>query len=142
LTFGFGQQVEDPRDGLLLFGPLDRGQPFGIRVAVVGTERGIALYRDWSRRIQGHLKDDGSPIARPPFPGFQTVFRIPWGTEPVLTVAVPEPDIQRAVLIADRHLRVYETVGLYSDQILAALSREEVGIDLWFVVIPDIVHKK
>ena len=44
--FGFDQQVEDPRDGLLLFGPLDRGEPFGIRVAVIGTEAGIQLYRD------------------------------------------------------------------------------------------------
>src|SRR5574341_967539 len=64
LTFGFGQRVEDPRDGLLLFGPVDAGQPFGIRVAVIGTEAGIKLYRDWARRIQGSLRDDGSPIAR------------------------------------------------------------------------------
>lgn len=140
LTFGFGQQVEDPRDGLLLFGPLDRGKPYGIQAAVIGTKRGIALYRDWSRRIQGHLKDEGSEIARPPFPGFETVFRIPWGLEPVLSVEVHEPDIQRAVLIADGHLRVYQTVGLYSERILAALKGEEVGIDVWFVVIPDIVH--
>src|SRR5690242_20498822 len=86
LTFAFGQEVEDPRDGLLLFGPLDRGKPFGIRVAVIGTDRGLALYQGWVRRIQGHLSDEGSPIARPPFPGFETVFRIPWGSEPALKV--------------------------------------------------------
>jgi len=141
LTFGFEQQVEDPRDGLLLFGPLDLGQPFGIRIAVIGTEAGIKLYRDWARRIQGNLHDDGSPIARPPFAGFQTVFRVPWGVEPVLSITVPDAEIQRAVLIADGHVRVYQTVGLYADRILEALNREEVGVDVWFVVIPDIIHK-
>lgn len=141
LTFAFEQQVEDPRDGLLLFGPLDQGQPFGIRVAVIGTETGIRLYRDWAKRIQGNLHDLGSPIARPPFPGFPTVFRVPWGVEPVLRITVPDAEIQRAVLIGDGHVRVYQTVGLYADRILDALNREEVGVDVWFVVIPDIIHK-
>src|SRR5438477_3160208 len=141
LTFGLEQRVEDPRDGLLLFGPLDQGQPFGIRVAVIGTHGGISLYRNWARRIQGNLHDHGSPIARPPFPGFQTVFRVPWGTDPVLTITVPAAEIERDVLIANSHVRVYKTVGLYADRILDALNREEVGIDVWFVVIPDIIHK-
>ena len=141
LTFGLGQQVEDPRDGLLLFGPVDQGQPFGIRVAVIGTDKGILLYREWARRIQGNLKDHGSQIARPSFPGFQTAFRVPWRVEPVLAITVPDAEIQRAVLLADSHLRVYQTVGVFADRILNALNREEVGVDLWFVVIPDIVHK-
>ena len=141
LTFGLGQEVEDPRDGLLLFGPLDQGSPFGIRVAVVGTEAGIALYRAWARRIQGHLVDRGSQIARPPFPGFQTAFRVPWGVDPVLAISVPAAEIQRSVLLNDAHVRVYQTVGIYADRILAALHREDVGVDVWFVVIPDIVHQ-
>lgn len=141
LTFGLGQAVEDPRDGLLLFGPLDQGQPFGIRVGVIGTDTGISLYRDWARRIQGHLVDHGSQIARPPFPGFQTAFRVPWGVDPVLTISVPAAEIQRAVLLNDKHVRVYQAVGIYADRILAALNREDVGVDVWFVVIPDIVHQ-
>jgi hypothetical protein len=141
LTFGLDQRVEDPRDGLLLFGPLDQGRPFGIRVAVIGTDVGINLYRDWAQRIQGNLRDRGSQIARPPFPGFHTVFRVPWAIDPVLTVRVPRVEIERDVRVADGHVRVYKAVSLYADRILNALNREEAGIDLWFVVIPDIVHK-
>lgn len=139
--FGLGQAVEDPRDGLLLFGPLDQGQPYGIRVATIGTKEGIALYRSWAQRIQGRLADRGSQVARPPFPGFETTFRVPWGADAVLTVEVPDAEIQRAVLIRDNHVRVYQTVSAYADRILAALNREEVGIDVWFVVIPDVVHQ-
>jgi hypothetical protein len=38
LLFGHNQSVEDPRDGLTLFGPLDEGKTFGIRPAVIGTK--------------------------------------------------------------------------------------------------------
>lgn len=30
LLFGHGQAMEDPRDGLSLFGPLDEGKTYGI----------------------------------------------------------------------------------------------------------------
>src|SRR5215469_14364000 len=141
LTFGLEQQVEDPRDGLVLFGPLDQGRPYGIRAAVIGSDTGIRLYREWVHRIQGRLVDRGSPVARPPFPGFETAFRVPWGTEPVLTISVPDAEIQRAVLIADKHVRVHTAVGVFAERILEAMKREEAGVDVWFVVIPDIVHK-
>src|SRR5258708_33613075 len=38
LRFGFEQEDQAPRDGLLLFGPLDRGEPVGTRHAGRGTE--------------------------------------------------------------------------------------------------------
>lgn len=140
LTFAHEQAVEDPRDGLMLFGPLDAGAPYGIRVGVIGTPHGIALYRMWVARIQGWLADKGSPIARPPFPGFQTVFRVPWGIEPVLALSIAPEDIERAVVLDDQHQRVYQTVSLYADRIIGALQTEDVVADVWFVVIPDIVH--
>ena len=31
LLFGYDQPIEDPRDGLSLFGPLDAGKPYGVR---------------------------------------------------------------------------------------------------------------
>jgi hypothetical protein len=59
----------------------------------------------------------------------------------VLSIKLLGPEIERALLIRDGHLRVYQTVGVYADRILDALNREEVGVDVWFVVIPDNVHK-
>ena len=43
LEFAFGEQLEDPRDGLTMFGPYDRGggAAYGIRAGVIGTKKGI-----------------------------------------------------------------------------------------------------
>lgn len=38
LGFGFGQQMEHPKDGLFLFGPLaDNANPAEMRIGIVGT---------------------------------------------------------------------------------------------------------
>jgi len=56
LGFGFGQQMEHPKDGLFLFGPLaDNANPAEMRIGVVGTEAGIACFHEWARRIRGHI---------------------------------------------------------------------------------------
>jgi hypothetical protein len=141
LTFGHGQEVEDPRDGLMLFGPLDEGAPYGLRIGVIGTVDGIAYYKAWAQAIQGRLWDRGNPIARPPYPGFETAFRIPWRVDPVITATVDEVTLERAVRLEDRHQRVYAAVSVYADGITAAVRREETSVDLWFVVIPDVVYE-
>lgn len=141
LTFRHDQAVEDPRDGLTLFGPLDAGSPYGIRAGVIGTAHGIGYFRHWVRRIQGRLTDDGSQIARPPFPGFETTFRIPWNADPVIAIEVPESEIHDAVHLDDRHQRVHRTVGVFADRIIEAQKTEEIRPDIWFVVEPDIVYE-
>ncbi len=141
LTFGCGQSVEDPRDGLTLFGPLDKGGPYGIRAGVIGTARGIESFVNWARRIQGPLADGGSQIARPPFPGFEAAFHIPWNPDPVLSIAVSEPDLLQAVHVDDRHQRVFRTVTIYADRLVDTLRTEEVTPDLWFVIVPDFVYE-
>lgn len=140
LMFGYGQALEDPRDGLTLFGPLDKGAPYGIRAGVIGTQDGIDRFITWARHIQGPLVDGGSQIARPPFPGFEAAFHIPWNPDPVLTIAVPEADLLRAVHIDDRHQRVFQTVTAYADPLLNCLRTEEVKPDLWFVIVPDLIY--
>ena len=52
LLFNYGQAMEDPRDGLTLFGPLDKGRPYGIRVGVIGTNAGLGLFRRWIQHAQ------------------------------------------------------------------------------------------
>ena len=47
LLFNYEQSTEDPRDGLTLFGPLEKGKPYGIRFAVAGTPDGIRRFRRW-----------------------------------------------------------------------------------------------
>ena len=69
LMFRYEQKLEDPRDGLTLFGPLDEGKPYGIRWGVVGTDEGIQKFSRWVEKIQGVISNKQPDIARPPFPG-------------------------------------------------------------------------
>jgi len=133
--------MEDPRDGLTLFGPLDEISPFGIRAAVVGTKEGISKYKAWVRWIQGLIKLAEPNPARPPFPGFEGVFRIPWRPEPILSLEVDERELKAKAGLDDRHQRVFETVNLYANAIEEALTADEAKPDVWFLVIPDYVRR-
>lgn len=139
IRFRHDQALEDPRDGLTLFGPLEHGSPHGMRVGVIGTPRGLDLYRSWVTRMQGPLFDKGDTVAHPPFPGFEAAFRVPWPVEPILKLVIPEADVRRTVYLKDRHQRVFQTVGLFVDRILAARDEEDASVDFWFVVVPDAV---
>lgn len=141
LLFGHGQAMEDPRDGLTLFGPYDKGSLFGIRVGVIGTPAGIEQFRTWTKRIQTPVRTKTPIQSRPPFPGFEALFRIPWGLDPVQILAVDEEKLKACLYQDDRYLRVFDTVGLFADAIIEAHSEEEAKPDIWFVVIPDDVRR-
>ncbi len=140
LLFGHGQEMEDPKDGLMLFGPLDEGRPYGIRAGVVGTEAGIRRFKRWLERIQRPVFDNPPHPARPIFPGFEAVFRLPWDPQPAFEIEIPEAELNQSLRLDDRHQRVYNTVEVYSSRITTAIKQEESAVDVWFVIIPDEVH--
>lgn len=139
LLFRFGQSMEDPRDGLSLFGPLDEGKPYGIRAGVIGTSAGIRRYKNWVMLIQKPVSV--SEFARPPFPGFEAAFRIPWDPNPALEIVVPDDELQRCIYLDDKHQRVFKTVDVYAHRIIDAIKQEDIKVDIWFVVIPDEVKR-
>jgi len=139
LLFAHRQCVEDPRDGLCLFGPLDEGKPYGIRAGVVGTNHGIAIFKDWVTTIQSVVGKNGS-IARPIFPGFQNVFGIPWNPQPWVTIEIDPSELNSKLYLNDKFQRVYKTVDLFTDQIVNKRREREETVDIWFIVIPDEVY--
>ncbi len=147
LQFHHRQAVEDPRDGLSLFGPLAKGKVYGIRAGVIGTKDGIRRFKTWQGRIVKPIfsaKNAADALFRPIFPGFQTVFGVPWELEPQITVtlATDGPDGLSSVLyLGDRHQRVYKTVDLFAEKIAGAARQEEDVVDVWFVIIPDEIYK-
>lgn len=161
LRFRHGQTMEDPRDGLALFGPLEEDSPPGIHVGVIGTPTGIDYVADWLKRVQGPLADaqherrrgrlgsEPSPedkalweIAHPPFPGFQPCFHVELKDTPALRIAIPEGDLLTAVNVDDRHQRVHRTVSLYAKRLIEATRHEETKPNMWFVVVPDVVYER
>ena len=106
LLFGHQQMLEDPRDGLTLFGPLDEGSPHGIRWGIVGTQEGMRRFKGWLDKIQGPISNTPPAEARPPFPGFEAAFKIPWRTKPEIELVIPNKEIEESVYIDEKHQRV------------------------------------
>lgn len=144
LLFRHEQAVEDPRDGLTLFGPLDKGSPYGIRAGVVGTKDGIRRFRDWVGKMQrpiiGPDPDEYFQLSHPPFPGFEAAFRVPWSPKPTLELSIDENEL-KSVYLSEKHQRVYKTVDVYANRIRGAIGTQDVSIDVWFVIVPEEVYR-
>jgi hypothetical protein len=140
LEFALGQTLEDPRDGLAFFGPHD-ATVYGVRAGVIGTKDAIRRFNKWVNSIQEPVGVEYAERYRPPFPGFEAVFRIPWKAEPIMEVELDPSEIDRCLSLDDRHIRIFETVDLFATKLCEAKRSEESVPDLWFVVIPDKVHK-
>ena len=141
LLFRHKQATEDPRDGLTLFGPLDEGKPYGIKAGVIGTKTGIEYFQRWVEWVQRPVFTRPAQLGRPPFPGFETVFRTPWNINPVLAVTVTDAEIDEYLFLDEPHQRVYGTVTVFAKRITEAKREEEDKPELWFVVVPDRVWK-
>jgi hypothetical protein len=141
LLFHHEQAMIDPRDGLSLFGPLDKGKPYGIRWGVIGPTRAIERLKKWVARIQRPVRNDPPSDARPPFPGFEATFGIPWAPDPVTTIALPETKLRNNAFLDDKHQRVFRTVAMFADRIIKAQKEEDTTPDIWCVVIPEFVYK-
>ena len=94
LLFRHEQAVEDPRDGLTLFGPLDESKPYGIKAGVIGTEAGVKSFEHWVEWVQRPVFNTTPLLGRPPFPGFETVFRSRWNTKPLIALTVTDAEIE------------------------------------------------
>jgi len=140
LLFRFEQSMIDPRDGLSLFGPLERAKPHGIRWAVIGPKGSIRHVKNWIQRISGPIISGTNFVARPIFPGFEAAFSTKFSADPALECEISENDLYNHAHNADRHQRVFRSVDLYSSRLERAHLSEDVSPDLWFVVIPEYVY--
>ncbi len=142
LEFGFSQRSAFPKDGLLLFGPpTEEGQPSTIRYGVVGTRRGVELFKDWLGRIQRVIPSANTEKLHFQYwPGFSAVFNTTWPTTPLAEYFLNPLELSRTVRLEDRHHAIYNCAGLIEDPIARHCREEERQPDVWFVVIPDEVY--
>jgi len=143
LEFGYEQELEDPRDGLNLFGPYDRGlgSAYGVRAGVIGTRTGIKRFKNWVSAIQRPVGIADAARFRPPFPGFEAAFQVAWNPEPTVQIEIDPSELHRAISIDDKYKRIFDTVELFESKLKDAAVTEEGRPDLWFVVIPDEVYR-
>ena len=145
LLFRHDQAMEDPRDGLTLFGPLLPGAPHGIKAGVVGTQTGIDRFRRWCEKIQNvipplDLTDEQFCLSHPPFPGFEAAFRVTWDVKPAVVFPL-KPEELDCIYIQNIHERVFKTVDVYANRIIKGVKEEDPKVDVWFVIAPDAVYK-
>lgn len=147
LEFGFEQRGDYPRDGLYLFGPVDRLPE--VRYGVIGTKAGIKNFHFWAKKVAGFIGAP-EPTAQSkkiqahhvPFPGFEQAFSAKWSITPSETISgIDLTEIERALKIKNRHEAVKEAVEIYINPLIEAQSALDKPPDFWFVVIPDIVYQ-
>lgn len=141
LLFNYEQSMLDPRDGLTLFGPLEKAKPEGIRWGVIGPRASIERMKRWVERIQSPITNPDSSIARPFFPGFEAAFRTKWNSKPVLEIELSDSKLKNDAHISDRHQRVFRTVNIYASRLQNALKTEDVTPDIWCVLVPEYVYQ-
>jgi len=139
VVIGHSQRSLDPREGLMLFGPVEFARnPREVRVGVVGAPEGIELFKKWCARfVSPVLPPDGSGPRQVPFPGFDAVFGATWLKEPVAARPISRTDLLNAIRISERHEAVSKAVDLVVTEIHSASVEDDTLVDIWFVVIPE-----
>lgn len=141
LTFGYGQKLADPRDGITLFGPYTKDKLSGqLNVGIIGPEGGRTFLKNYLRGIHRPIYGD-SEIARPFFPGIEAAYGVSINFSNLPEIDVPEDEISQYLRYTDGHQRVYNLSNLYTDRLIKYQRQEEMPVNVWFVVIPDNVYR-
>jgi len=140
LKFGYGQMAEDPRDGLTLFGPFDRGQLNNFNVGVIGTEQGIAICKKWLTKLSKPTFHPSPDIANPFFPGFEETFQIALNTAITKEIKLDTSTFEIIYRYYDNHVRVSELVNMYLEPLENYINTSERLPDVWIIIIPDQVY--
>jgi hypothetical protein len=147
LRFGQDQALEAPKDGLFLFGPVEKASGLAAaRIGVIGTSTGLGLARNWLQRLMGWIpgKVDraGDPVLwAPAWPGFEAAFGVALPSRPLGEIAVDAQAVESAIKRTNRADAVRTTVKIFADAIREYLRAEEQRPDVWLVVVPDVVFR-
>ena len=136
----YNQKCEDVRDGLTLFGPLETPKIYGITSGVIATQQGLEIFKNYIADLQKPIYNYNN-ITRPMFPGFEAVFNCKWEADNISYKEVTTEEINKLLHSDSTYKRTYDLVSLYIDKIIAANKNDERKIDVWFVIVPDVIHQ-
>lgn len=145
LTFGYDQQLEDPRDGLTLFGPRQDTSLFGVNYGLVGTKAGINRFYRWIASAMEFIAHP-QPSSRDlwiPFPGFEEVFRVPFAQKASYEREINQDKLEEILTKeGDQYQRVSKVVDLYEEQIADIDKNADEPVSLWYVIAPESVYRE
>lgn len=150
LDFRYGQRSHHPKDGLFLYGPHKARQKVqDVRIGVVGTQEGIGHFRSWSQRLL-----DGIPVPPPgltekqdrlhlaDFAGLEETFGITFDPQRCRALSVEWEAIDRATRLENMHEAVDAVASIYTDRMDKFRRNEEGAVDVWVLVVPEIVYDR
>lgn len=150
LEFALKQTTPHPKDGLFLYGPHSKPKKVReVRVGVIGTSAGIGYFREWTRRIKGRItvppptkgeKKDRLHLAN--FPGIEEAFGTTLNEAEFACYPIDLKAIDQATRILNLHEAVSKVVKLYADKTRKHRDNDERPIDLWILVVPEIVFER
>ena len=150
LEFGMRQVTAHPKDGLFLYGPHNKPKKTKeVRIGVVGTLDGIRYFRAWASRIKKRVevpppkkgeKKDRLHLAN--FPGIEEALSITFNESEMVTCVLDHKTIDNASLIVNHHEAVSKVAKLYVDRIRKHVANEEGAVDVWVLIVPELVYER
>jgi hypothetical protein len=141
LMFGYNQKTEDPRDGLILWGPYDRDKANNFNIGIIGEPEGIVRLNRWLEKIRKPMQSIDNDIARPFFPGFESTFEVGINFGSIQKIEIEPKAIDTYLKYTDKHQRVKHLVDLFTEELIKYKNEEEhINIQVWFIIIPDKVY--
>lgn len=140
LTFGYGQQSIDPRDGLLLYGPFDNKKVLGKQtVGIIGPKELRAQFISYMKKIHAPVVNDDP--ARPNFPGLESAFGVSINFDNIQEIDIPNEKLDVYKHYVDPYQRIHNWTELYFQKLKRYIEEEECAVAMWFVVIPDYIYQ-
>lgn len=143
LEFHHGQFLEDPHDGLSLFGPygLDvSAHPKNLTIGLIGTPTGVRDFTQWCKVSRGAIYpgDGFDTHLWPVFPGFEAAFCSDLPREPAWVNELDPDRLNESSMNKDPNKRAAALVEHYLSAIEKTQKKDE-EFGVLVCVVPDIV---
>ena len=150
LLFGHGQVTDHPKDGLFLYGPHSAPSPGKeISIGVVGTRDGLTYFRRWATQAGGFIEvppptktEKKIRLHLTNFPGIEEAFGITYNPGDFVERPIDLKILDEATRTVNQHEAVRKAVDIYVSEIEYHDKNEERVVDVWVLVLPELVFER
>ncbi len=150
LEFGLGQKTAHPKDGLFLYGPHNKAKRAKtVRIGVVGTADGLNHFKAWILEIKKGVvvppptkTEKANRLHLSNFRGLEETFAISIDADELVFQVIDSKLVDQKTRIVNHHEAVRKTVECYLEKVQRHRSRDERDIDIWVLVIPEIIYER
>jgi hypothetical protein len=149
IGFAYGQQCEHPKDGLYLYGPVAGRKRNLVTVGVIGTKEGVGYFKSHLQSITRYIeveppkkteKKDRPHLSD--FPGLEETFGIHVDPEALVMRVIDAKSLDEATRQLNHHEAVAQAAELYINEAERHAKNEERNIDIWIMVVPELVFDR